>query len=676
MKRILLLLVGVALLASAKTTRVQLAEEQDVVREEFHQSYPLAANGRVSLSNIAGEIHVVGWDRNEVKIDAVKKAYRQERLAEARIEVEASSDLVRIKTKYPERSGNFYIGPGGGRDRGESAAWVEYMLNVPRGATLADIQSVSGKVILVGVTGDMKAASVSGDVKAEKLASQSARLSSVSGEVNATLERTAEGQQIDLSSVSGEVALTLASDANASVKASSVSGSVRNTFGLPVRVGQYVGRDFAGQIGNGGARIKLNTVSGSVELRRANDGKNLNNVSNLLNIDNERAVISAEAQREYQEAIREAEKAQSEAEKEYRQAQQNYEKARRDYEKNSQNANDDARREAQRQLEEAQRNFDEARREFQQSQREFRNAQRDAQRENERANREVQRELARAQAEAVREAARAQAEAARAQAEAARGLADFSRGDWGPSLTARDERTLDVKGTPTLNLHTDDGPVAVHGWDGQQVKVVFVKRGREQADLDNFTLKAEANGANVEIRAEVNKKKLDDKGKGWYFNGSVGLEVWLPRQVRKLMIHTGDGRILLEGVSGELDLKTGDGGVDVLRSAGHLKVVTGDGRINVSDFKGGAWVKTGDGRIALSGAFTDLDARTGDGTINFSYAEGLNAVVEAECEAVVTNGSFSRVSDSDKVKRLTIGDGGKVFRFKTGDGRVYVQKAN
>src|SRR5947209_5220340 len=52
----------------------------DELREEFHQTYPLTANGRVSLENINGGVHIAVWDQNEVKVDAVKRAYRRERL--------------------------------------------------------------------------------------------------------------------------------------------------------------------------------------------------------------------------------------------------------------------------------------------------------------------------------------------------------------------------------------------------------------------------------------------------------------------------------------------------------------------------------------------------------------------------------------------------------------------
>ena len=104
------------------------------VTEDFHRTVPLSANGRVSLENINGNVTITGWERNEVQIDAVKKARDQQKLDEARIEVDASSDSVQIKTKYPEYHNN------------NNPATVTYELHVPRNARLDHIDLVNGSL--------------------------------------------------------------------------------------------------------------------------------------------------------------------------------------------------------------------------------------------------------------------------------------------------------------------------------------------------------------------------------------------------------------------------------------------------------------------------------------------------------------------------------------------------
>ena len=62
---------------------------------KFEQTYPLNANGRVSVSNVNGSIIVEAWDRNEVHLEAVKIADSKEALADVEIRVDAKPDSSR-----------------------------------------------------------------------------------------------------------------------------------------------------------------------------------------------------------------------------------------------------------------------------------------------------------------------------------------------------------------------------------------------------------------------------------------------------------------------------------------------------------------------------------------------------------------------------------------------------
>ncbi len=39
--------------------------------EELHKTWPIDADGRVSLKNVNGAVHISAWDRNEVQVDAI-----------------------------------------------------------------------------------------------------------------------------------------------------------------------------------------------------------------------------------------------------------------------------------------------------------------------------------------------------------------------------------------------------------------------------------------------------------------------------------------------------------------------------------------------------------------------------------------------------------------------------
>src|SRR6266513_4264757 len=84
-----------ALLLNVAVARA--SDDEAVVTEEFHQTYSLNANGRVELQNINGAVHITVWDRNEVKVDAIKRAADQDELKREEILVDARTDSIAIE---------------------------------------------------------------------------------------------------------------------------------------------------------------------------------------------------------------------------------------------------------------------------------------------------------------------------------------------------------------------------------------------------------------------------------------------------------------------------------------------------------------------------------------------------------------------------------------------------
>jgi hypothetical protein len=90
--------------APAVDPTASVGETGEELREEFHQTYPLSPTGRISLENLNGGVTIKVWDQAAVQVDAIKKAYRQNRLNEAKIEVNATQENIRIKTEYPDEN--------------------------------------------------------------------------------------------------------------------------------------------------------------------------------------------------------------------------------------------------------------------------------------------------------------------------------------------------------------------------------------------------------------------------------------------------------------------------------------------------------------------------------------------------------------------------------------------
>lgn len=581
--------------AADAASAVEPGESGEEVREEFHQTYSISQTGRVSLENINGDVQIKVWDRPAVQVDAVKKAYRKDRLSEATVEVNATEENIRIKTEYPDGPQNFRSGQG----RYDNPATVDYTLTVPRKAMLESIELVNGSCDIDGVEGNVKASSINGRLNARGLLGE-ARLSTINGPLNASFTQLDESKAISLGSVNGTVTLVIPSNSNASVKAGTVHGGISSDFALKVKHGEYVGHSMDGQIGTGGPRIKLGNVNGGIRVSRAQDGLPL---SPAMSIQGD-ATQESDKDVDVDVAVDVAEKVRVQID----------------------------------------------------SERIARQAQRDAQRQVDAAMRESQREIERAQREMIREQARTRM----AVMVKRQGGEDYSR-----KVTAKENRTFAVSGSPRITLNTFDGRVTVHGWDKQEVTYTATKAARDEDTLKGITIQSQQQGEAVSITATTEDQQ----------SGTVDFDVYVPRQ-STLHVSSGDGALNLEGVIGQITLRSGDGPIEVSNGGGQLQVNTGDGVIRVIKFEGQVDARTGDGEIALDGNFNAVTARTGDGTISLSVPAGSSFTIETNAPDEISNEGFTVAEDitpSPRVKRWRIGNGGKVFILKTGDGKILLR---
>ena len=196
----------------------------------FDRSLDVSGPIRLELSNVAGNISIVGSADNkvhvhgDVRVSGFGFGNPQKRLDDilANPPVELKGDTLRVG-KDPTRLRNVSI---------------SYSVEVPRD-TAVNSNSVSGSQSVSGVRGPVQAESVSGTVQAQDIGRE-VRLSSTSG--NVTAENC--GDDVRAASVSGTVVVT---NAKGDVVAHSVSGDV--------------------QVKKPGGRVDANTSSGTVNVR-------------------------------------------------------------------------------------------------------------------------------------------------------------------------------------------------------------------------------------------------------------------------------------------------------------------------------------------------------------------------------------------------------------------------
>lgn len=249
---------GLWTLAALLSLSMTAAADVEVSEE---MTFDVNPGARVSLENINGDITITGGAGEQVKVTAHKKAGKQEYLDELKVVVDADADYVRIETRHPKSESSWF---NWGSDGGGS---VSYELSVPAGVSLDAIETVNGDVRIRAVSGTVKAGTVNGGLEVENL-SADVSLETVNGTITADFDTLGADQRVDAEAVNGRIELLLPADASARVNAETVNGSIdADDFGLEPEKG-FVGRDLSGEIGGGDARISLDTVNGSIKIRK------------------------------------------------------------------------------------------------------------------------------------------------------------------------------------------------------------------------------------------------------------------------------------------------------------------------------------------------------------------------------------------------------------------------
>ena len=182
-------------------------------------------------------------------------------------------------------------------------------------------------------------------------------------------------------------------------------------------------------------------------------------------------------------------------------------------------------------------------------------------------------------------------------------------------------------------------------------------------------------------------------------NRSVRIELNVPHSAN-LNLHSGDGHIRANGVSGNLQIDSGDGHLEVSDLKGTIRLHTGDGHIEGSGLDGSLDASTNDGHLRVRGRFDALRLETGDGSItadllpgsklsnNWSIHTGDGSVtvrvaegLAADIEAHTGDGSISSqlplmVSGilGRRDLRGKLGGGGPTLQIRTGDGSIRLER--
>jgi DUF4097 and DUF4098 domain-containing protein YvlB len=247
--RWMLLVPAAAVLLAAASGAAPVREQERIV-----EKYQTGSQPTLGLKNVNGDVVLEGWDENRIEVTAVKYASSKERLEDVEITFHMDDDRLRIE-----------VDPDGG-DRWPSrhgSVGVDFEIHAPRGTKVDAIEVVNGGVKIRGIEGDVDVSSVNGGVSGEDLGGD-VDLATVNGGVSLVAGGGADS--IRLHSVNGGVLLVLPKKFDARIQAGTVHGTIRADGEADAT--SFTGTSMSATLGKGGMKVDLNTVNGSIEIRR------------------------------------------------------------------------------------------------------------------------------------------------------------------------------------------------------------------------------------------------------------------------------------------------------------------------------------------------------------------------------------------------------------------------
>lgn len=238
---------------------VPAVEQQD---DRFQWAGRLAAGKTLEVRGINGTITATAGTGDRAEVTAVKSGDDDDP-RDVRIEVVEHDGGVTICAVYPGR--NNRCQPGGGQmNVRDNDVEVDFTVRVPAGVRFAG-HNVNGGVEARDLAGPVSLHTVNGGVRLST-ATGDAEANTVNGSINAEVRALGE-RPLSFHTVNGSIAVAVPRGFNGEFDAQTVNGGIESDFAITVQ-GRMDPRHLTGRIGEGGRRLELKTVNGSIRLRQ------------------------------------------------------------------------------------------------------------------------------------------------------------------------------------------------------------------------------------------------------------------------------------------------------------------------------------------------------------------------------------------------------------------------
>ncbi|MEO6324332.1 MAG: DUF4097 family beta strand repeat-containing protein [Thermoanaerobaculia bacterium] len=253
-------ILSLALLAGAAHPAALRAA--DATESRFEKAYELTGVTKLRVQNVNGPVHLESWDRNYLRVVAVKKVKggrSEQTLRDTEIRVTKDGPTITVETVLPKR--------GRGLEwlfsHGDHGAEVSYDLLMPA-ALAADIETVNGRVTAERHTGALNLNTVNGTVHVENHDGP-VKVNTVNGSVEVLFAGAL--RPAELETVNGSVIVGCTKDSSIRYELQTVNGRIQSDFANLTVEGKWGPKEARGSLNGGRDRLAIETVNGEVRLR-------------------------------------------------------------------------------------------------------------------------------------------------------------------------------------------------------------------------------------------------------------------------------------------------------------------------------------------------------------------------------------------------------------------------
>ncbi len=258
------------------------------------QEIPLENRSRLVLETIKGPVQIKTWKQQKILLKATKHAGKEEFLPQMSIYTQSNNDTITIKTIY---------------DQDKIKGSVEYQLLLPAHLNIAihaqmstiDVEHINGTIEIMNTTGNVELNAIKGSISVDvkqkgsiainqpentvkafthngtieiQDAKKSVFAATDGGKIKASCKSIPQGCTVKLDAT-GQIILELPTGINADIQAETEHGYVLCQHYITIKpfitqlnaqAWNQFKRSVTGSLGNGGAHICLNSVSGTIKI--------------------------------------------------------------------------------------------------------------------------------------------------------------------------------------------------------------------------------------------------------------------------------------------------------------------------------------------------------------------------------------------------------------------------